>query len=112
MSRERGMRDHLISDLVHAYAQLDQPARTLLRQLWISNQTMKKYPGPIGIATIEIHALNIFSFAEVGTKAFIIPVYFGGNDSEITDVMRANYRIRRAGSHIAIRDIHSVTISF
>ena len=79
--------DHLISDLVRAHAQLDQPARTLLRQHEISSQTMKKYPGPIGTATIETHALDIFSFAEVGTKAIIFPVYFGSNDSEITDVI-------------------------
>ena len=48
---------------------------------------MLMYPGPIGIADVEIHALDIFSFADAGQRAYMHPIYSAGIDSEIIDVV-------------------------
>ena len=49
------------------------------------------WPGPIGVAKIETCALDIFDFAEAGsTMAFLAPIYSGGRDSKIIDLIAWN----------------------
>ena len=58
-----------------------------LGKMGVSRLAMLQYPGPIGVATIEIHPPGIFDFAEEGNRAFIQPVLSGPQYSEIIDLV-------------------------
>ena len=75
------------TDLIDAYRRLDNPARAWLHGQVVSTKTMLMYPGPVGVAEIDTHTLDLFSFAETGQRAFVHPVYTGGIDSEIIDTV-------------------------
>ena len=77
----------MMNDLVTSYVNLNAPARGWLARQGVSTETMLSWPGPIGVATIEVHDLGIFDFSPVGQRAFVIPAYSGGIGSEVTDVL-------------------------
>ena len=76
-------------DLVEAYAALDYDALDQLDQLGIVEPTTLAWPGPVGVADIETHALGTFDFAEAGDgrRAFVHPVHVGGINSEPIDAV-------------------------
>ncbi len=74
-------------DLLDAYRRLGDPARAWLRRQGVSTETMLVYPGPVGVAEIDTHTLELFSFADFGQRAFVHPVYACGIDSEIIDAV-------------------------
>ena len=77
----------IAEDLLGTYNRLDDASRTWLHRRDVARETMLMWPGPIGVADIEVHELGIFSFADAGRRAFVHPVRSGDSDSEIIDVI-------------------------
>ena len=81
------MHDDLVTTFATALDGLDAGASDWLGKMDVSRLAMLQYPGPVAVATIEIHPPGIFDFAEEGQRAYIHPVLSGPQYSEIIDLV-------------------------
>lgn len=66
---------------------LDERAGAWLTQQGAPARALDLWPGPVGVASIEVYPEGIFDFSETGRRAYIQPILLGGAFTDIADLV-------------------------